>query len=136
MSFWIIRWKLWELLLRSMDRCRGKRTRTSDLTVPNRALYQLSYSPSCAARESRTLTPLRIKALKAFVSTIPPPRRKYNFTLEQYLIQQSLILVEYNKKIPKNGNFSERAMGLEPTTFCLESRCSTTELHPRINLLY
>ena len=24
---------------------RGKRTRTSDLTVPNRALYQLSYSP-------------------------------------------------------------------------------------------
>ncbi len=28
-----------------------------------------------AARESRTLTPLRIKALKAFVSAIPPPRR-------------------------------------------------------------
>ena len=27
--------------------------------------------------------------------------------------------------------YPERAMGLEPTTFCLESRCSTAELHPR-----
>ncbi len=26
----------------------------------------------------------------------------------------------------------ERAMGLEPTTFCLGSRCSTTELRPLI----
>ena len=24
-------------------------------------------------------------------------------------------------------------MGLEPTTFCLESRCSTAELHPHIS---
>ncbi len=39
-------------------------------------MFETDGVPPGAAGESRTLTPLRIKALKAFVSAIPPPRRK------------------------------------------------------------
>ena len=69
--------------------CRGYRIRTCDLRVPNAALYQLSQSPSiclkralyqlshtpCAEGGTRTHTrQLVSSALKADVSTIPPPR--------------------------------------------------------------
>ena len=35
-----------------------------------------------------------------------------------------------NASISDRRSRSERAMGFEPTTFCLASRRSTTELHP------
>ena len=30
-----------------------------------------------------------------------------------------------NRKAPSSGAFEERMMGLEPTTFCMASRCSS-----------
>jgi hypothetical protein len=41
---------------------------------------------------------------------------------------------ELRKTIEKQGVSLERAMGLEPTTFCLASRRSTPELRPRSGL--
>ena len=47
-------------------------------------------------------------------------------------MENSLIVREEGEVVKVDGKNMERAMGFEPTTFCLGSKHSTTELRPPI----
>lgn len=83
-------------------------TRTSDLRGFRPMLFQLSYADLGCTR-----------------GVEPPSLRTQRIALPLSYAQHVKLYCQASRPVEE--------MGFEPTTFCLQSRCSTPELHPRVN---
>ena len=102
-------------------------TRTRNPTVPNRVRYQLRQSPFMVGIGRFELPTSRLSVVRSYQLSYTPSKLK-----KQLLDQNLCLFLSISTSFFFTILYMERVMGLEPTTLCLEGRCSSQLSYTRL----